>query len=626
MFACRFLPTQLMSPGLLRTRRGALFGWVFAALLTLTHCQRSSGTELLRVDAVSPGEAQFGDSVQILGDGFALGSPATVTLKGTVHRAGHAEAPVDVSLRAQTESQRELSLELRRDVEPAFCGHPDVASHATFRGQVQVAIAAKAPGAPPVTGRLQGVVLELYPAVKTQVAEDRTSALGRRALEFFGLQVAEAPAGGLLVLGTAPGSRAVAAELRPGDRLVRAGGLSVLQPSDLVPEATRVLPVVVMRGSSELTLGLAADGFTPAPPRHLRWASLLLGVMALGFLIAACPIARVVGWLVQSVTDWRRAGARIRSRGKLSAPSRAPGFSLVDLFGGSLGVLIWLGVGAALLAPVLRRAPVDVSLGVLALMFGSSALLGAFGMIDGGRVGARWALFWGTRAALVQWVIAAPGWVAVLAICSETGADFDDIARAQGAYPWQWNAFANPGLLVLFVLLLLTALPRSGRPSWRLSQARPARTTAQGRGESALGRLYLCAMCAVAAVAFMGGGAWRSESVDVGGATLVPAVVLLAKYTGLVVVVSLLRSVSFGITSEQWAPLSLRVCTPLALVAAALAYGFRSLDAWSPFWQWVELGFGPLSFAVLVVLGALVAWRVLTPVRPPSTSLLSPWL
>ena len=35
-------------------------------------------------------------------------------------------------------------------------------------------------GAPPVTGSLQGVVLELYPAVKTQVAEDRTAALGRR--------------------------------------------------------------------------------------------------------------------------------------------------------------------------------------------------------------------------------------------------------------------------------------------------------------------------------------------------------------------------------------------------------------------------------------------------------------
>lgn len=624
MSARRFLPTGLTSLGAARARRGALRWLTGAVLLTLTHCQRSSGTELLQVDSVLPSEVQFGDSVQILGDGFALGSPATVTLKGSVHRAGHAATPIDVSLRAQTDSQRELSLELPRDVEPAFCGDPEDASHATFRGHVQVAIASKAPGTPPVTGSLQGVVLELYPAVKTQVAEHRTAELGRQALEFFGLQVAEAPEGGLLVLDTAPGSRAVAADLRPGDRLVRAAGLSVLQPSDLVPEATRVLPVVVMRGPSELTLGLAADGFAPTPPRHLQWAALLLGVMALGLFAVASPLARVAGWLVQNATERSRAHARARSRGKASAPSRAPGFSLIDLLGGSLGVLIWLAVGAALLAPVLRRAPIDVSLGLLALMFGSSALLGAFGLIHGGRVGARWSLLRGTRAALAQWVIAAPGWLAVLAICSETGADFDDIVRAQGVYPWHWNAFANPGLLVLFVLLLLTALPTVGRPGWRLSHARPTRAPARGRGDNALGRLYLCAMCAVAAVAFMGGGAWPAESV--GGAALVPAVVLLSKYTGLVLVVSLLRSLSLGITSEQWAPLSLRVCLPLSLAAAALAYGFRSLHAWAPFWQWVELGFGPLSFVVLLVLGALIAWRVFSPLRQPSMSPLSPWL
>jgi hypothetical protein len=340
----------------------------------------------------------------------------------------------------------------------------------------------------------------------------------------------------------------------------------------------------------------------------------------------ASPAARVAGWLVQNATDLRRAAARVRSKGKTPVPSRAAGFSLLDSFGGSLGVLIWLAVGAALLAPVLRRAPIDVSLGLLALMFGSSALLGAFALIDGGHVGARWSLLRGVRAALAQWVIAAPGWLAVLAICSETGADFDDIVRAQGAYPWQWNAFANPGLLVLFVLLLLTALPRLGRPLSGLAQARPMRAPPRGRGDNALGRLYLCAMCAVAAVAFMGGGAWPAQNVGAGSAALVPAVVLLVKYTGLVLVVSLLRSVSFDITSGQWAPLSLRVCLPLSLAGAALAYGFRSLDAWSPFWRWVELGFGPLSFAVLVVLGALVTWRVFSPLRPPSTSSLSPWL
>ena len=47
------------------------------------------------------------------------------------------------------------------------------------------------------------------------------------------------------------------------------------------------------------------------------------------------------------------------------------------MFGGASGLLVWLGVGAALSAPVLRRTPVDVGSGLLALMFVSAALLGA---------------------------------------------------------------------------------------------------------------------------------------------------------------------------------------------------------------------------------------------------------
>ena len=135
-------------------------------------CREARSVELLSVDRVSPGEAQFGDSVQIVGDGFGLGSPASVTLRGDVHRAGRPPEPVQVVLRAQTESQRELTLTLPRDVERAFCGEPDEASHATFHGDIEVAIAARALGAPPATGQLRDVRLELELGGVTTLALD----------------------------------------------------------------------------------------------------------------------------------------------------------------------------------------------------------------------------------------------------------------------------------------------------------------------------------------------------------------------------------------------------------------------------------------------------------------------
>ena len=69
-----------------RTTRSGFLGARFRAALfcsmasfALAGCQRELGAELLEVNAVVPAEAQFGDAVQIIGDGFGLGSPASVT-------------------------------------------------------------------------------------------------------------------------------------------------------------------------------------------------------------------------------------------------------------------------------------------------------------------------------------------------------------------------------------------------------------------------------------------------------------------------------------------------------------------------------------------------------------------
>ena len=114
---------------------------------------------------VSASEVQFGDGVQVSGDGFALGKPVQVRFRGQVYRAGLPPRAVDLALPARAESQHELTVPLAREVEPELCGVDASPAHATFRGDLKVAIAASEPGAPPVTGTLHGVTLELYPGL-----------------------------------------------------------------------------------------------------------------------------------------------------------------------------------------------------------------------------------------------------------------------------------------------------------------------------------------------------------------------------------------------------------------------------------------------------------------------------
>ncbi len=598
-------------------------------LLGLCHCQRQLGAELLQVDAVVPAEAQFGDSLHVVGDGFGLGNPATVTFRGDVYRAGRAPKAVDVSFRAQTESQRELTVALLRDAESAFCGEPEQASHATFRGDVSVAIASRAAGAPPVSGSLHGAVVELYPAVKTQLAQDQLSSLGRKALQFFGLEVAEARAGGLSVISVAPEGRAARADLRAGDRLVRAGGLSVLQPSDLVPEQARALELRVVRGTSEQNVLLEADGFLPLPPRDLLGPALLIAVVALWFIGLATPATRVLAWLVHNWAEQERSRSRALARGRAVSSRRTDGPSLIELIGGAAGALVWLGVGAALLAPLVRRAPVDVTLGLLALMFAAATLLGVFAFVEGGRGTRSWSFRRGIRAGFGQWLVSLPAWVALLAIFFESGIDFEEIVGAQGAAPWRWNAFENPGCFLLFGALLLTALPRPGKSNWRLLSARPPRVPWRGKGDGWLGWLYLCSTCAVATLAFLGGGGIGQAPGD-GGASLIPslpaALLLLAKYSALVLAVAFLRALSLGVTTEQWQRVSLRVCLPVSLAAALLAQGWRLLEALPPFWHWLSLGFGPASFGAVLLACAAAAWRASREARRAPPASLSTWL
>lgn len=619
-----------------RCTRSAFAGRVLA-LVALGGCQQSGGVELLRVDAVSPAEAQFGDAVQIVGDGFALGSPASVRLRGVVHRAGRAPEPVEQAFRARIESQRELSLPLPRDVEAVFCGDDALASHATFRGEVEVAIAARAPGAPPATGTLRGAVVELYPAVKTRGAEGWGTTRGREMLAFLGIEVAGARAGGLEIVRVAPRSRASDAGLLAGDRLLRAGGVTVLQPSDLVPDAARRLELGLWRAGSELTLDVDVDGFAPRPPRELGWAALPILAAALWFLAAATPLSRWIGWLGQNWLEQERARRRASTLGA-ARPARALEWpSAVELTGGSSGLLVWLAVAAALCAPLSRRAAVDSVLGLSLASCLAASLLVAQAFAAGGEGQARWSLAGASAAAFHQWLTLLPAGAALLATGLSSGIALDDVARAQGPWPWQWNAFQGPGLALACAALLVTCLPRPGKPAWRLAHARAPRLGWRSDGEGWFDRLYLCSACALATLIFFGGdalpaalapGASGSGFGGDGGGWVLPlaAGALLTKYTLLVLGVSFVRGLCLGVSAEQWSRRGARFFVPASLSVFVVAELWRSLARSSPFLGWLELRFASASLALVLLALALVCLRVQAAAREAGPPSLSPWL
>lgn len=590
----------------------------------LVSCQPKPAVELLQVSAVLPDELQFGDSFQVVGDGFALGSAASVRLSGSVHRAGHPEREVDLWFQAETESQRELGVVLPADSQVELAGEPEVASHATFRGDVQVAIAAKLRGEPPVTGTLHGAVLELYPASQTRAAEEKLKAEGERALEFFGVEAALAE-DGLTVVRVAPGGRAAAAELKPGDRFLRADSVSVRTPSDLVPSPGRRLAVVVQRGMQERSVALDADGFSPTPSRAFELGAVLLGGTALALFFFASPMLSIGSWLAERWIEQRRARldvARSRSRVPAGSQRRAPAW--LERVGDGAGVLVWLAIGAALLSPALRRAPVDLALGLFALCFTASTLLAAAALVRGGRQRGGWSLLAGLAAVAQQCLVVAPAWVALLTILGDSSVDFAPTVAARRLAPWAWNAFSNPGLSLSFVLLLATALPRAAPPHSKLRRAAGLVTTARTRADDLFGWLYSCSTCAVAASAFLGGDAWPGLALPgAQHAAFLGALGLLVKYTSLVLLLLLLRRVCSGITSDEWASVSLWICLPLSVLAVALTHAFRALRAVSPFWDWIGGGFGPALLLALVVVAAVIVWRAAA-ARSTAASLV-PW-
>lgn len=624
------MQSELESRAPARARASArALGWFvrLAALLVglgVIGCRGSDGVpSLIQLAEVSPRRGEPGDRVEIVGSGFPEGRPATVTFDGTLARAGQrVQRSVRVVAAATSTSQSRLELVLGDELIAELCGRGDEAQHTTFRGRVVAAFAPRSAAAPPVTGALEGVVLDVTPrAPRRDVAEHRV-AEGRRFVAFLGIE-ATSVEDGLQVQGVVTHSRAELAGITPGDRLAELDGVTVLSLADLVPAPERKSAALgVRRGRLPDLVPRVVDvqGFTATAPVELIPAALVTVLVALALILAASRLGRALTWL-----DRRAARRAARSGGAswpaLVAPLRAALVTLETELGAKSAWLrfvptLWLlGVGAVFTWIALGRdlAGRDLDLGVIVLAACTASVVA--GLVLGGfRPVGTWSLAAGLRgslhSALLELPLLAAATTSVVAVGSLR---IRDVALAQGAAPWAWRAFESPGTLLVVALTLLSALPEPSRRPAALPEAegesfpRPVTDRPAARALAFVaewGRTFVLA--GLVATLFL--GAWQLPGVTPGeqsariGLRVLGVACLHLKLWAVVLLVVFARWLLPRLDGSQVSRLAFRWLAPatIASVGASVAWAASTRD---PFVRSIAPLVAGVSFgAVMLVL------------------------
>jgi NADH-quinone oxidoreductase subunit H len=574
---------------------------------------REASPQLVQVLDMAPREVEVGERVNLVGEGFPPGKPATVTFRGTLLRPGEwPERGAEVVATGTVIGPEHVEVGFTEVTEALFCGAGDRQAHTTFQGDVEVAFAAAAPGAPPIAGVLRHVTLDIRPGSTASDTEgDRQ---GERVLTWLGLEVAEGPSG-LSVESVTPGSRSDAAGLMPGDVLASFDGVRVGSPADMVPAPGERDAVVGVRrggGASESMKTVTVDGFRRAPPAELLGAA-LIALAALAFVLlfaaplrpaVAAPLQRVVARLraqagsrrAAGVTSWERMVSSIAQAARVALPpAGAP--AMVD-------VLVCASLAAMPFGQYLVAAQLDV--GILFVAAATALVTAA--------LVAEKSLWEGLRAAMhVAWQHG-PGAAAVASVVMTTGSlRVQEVEHAQGGWPWDWLAFRSPGALVAFVLLLASARiepeglaarppgiqarietlgtpPRSGRGPWMEAACRAHRLVIAG----------------LASVLFL--GAWVLPGLSPAAQDARPvlelagAAWLLAKAWGLVVLLAWSRA---ALPQRRLTERSRRTALALVPLSLGVLVASAAWSWWSPLGPAQPLVSGTLVGAVVLVALAL---------------------
>ena len=419
------------------------------AVLFGTACSPAPLPQLIEVSDMVPHEVESGDRLEFSGAQFPMGKQANVTFRGTLHHAGESPSThAVVTTKGVVSAPTRIELPFNDELMSKFAGIGEDATHTTFVGEVEVAFASLARGAPPLVATLKDVTLDVRPPEPDAKAFLRHREEGEALLTYIGLHVTSGAGVGLLVDDVAPGSRADLAGVRKGDLITSFDHVRVASTSDIRVGSSRDARLGLLReGSShEDSVRVFVDGFRDTVPRDVLAAALLLGTMMLTMLLFLAP-SRGIMSRMEALTAWRVKHFASGTEGSFVARFAAR-FRLHlerPIFVGFAALASAL-IGAMAFGSALSLETLDV-----ALLFSLYAALTIVLTL------LRASSFRQRASAAVRLLLAHMTLPLALAgVVSLTGTlDLSHIVRAQGGLPWQANAFRTPPLFLLFVVVLL---------------------------------------------------------------------------------------------------------------------------------------------------------------------------
>ena len=620
-----------------------------AGVCATTACVESPASpDLVSVTGLSPQIVEMGDSLQVSGHGFPEGVAARLSFRGDLFRAGRVpERNVDIVVRSQDTSKDTITLSVNDEIEQAFCGTGDMAVHATFRGNVNIAFAARASGMAPVSGTLRDVDFEVEPKLKSYQVEQERQRVSNEALGFLGITLGDNGLADCCTVLTVQG-RALLAGLKQGDRLLNFDGVSVIRPSDLVPSGrNRTGRITVRREGSQspLVRDIDVQGFRWTIPSELAPALACL-LTALGILISAVsPIRSLLRSLASAIA--RGLEQRLRSDAQnwtrirvISALKHcATDFPLPESASvkvASLGGVVALGSLAAVMAirEELLSAELDLPLWWLVTSLAITLTAFLLSIVHRRNKPIR-SLVCATQALLHQ----IPLLALIASIVVVTGTSrVADIVHAQGGWPQDWLIVHDPALCVSAILVLVTLIPTVAPPG-KIAISNSSLPSELGyqvdSASEALisfvaNRLHVWVQALLFSILVLGG--WSLPGLDsVAGIhhvalKLIAIAGLLAKTWTVVAIVSMIRWSMGALSLQHTASWILRRGLPLSLSASVLTLAWvYCIRYWAILWadavvHWVMLGL------LLAACGLLVQQTMRRVKRGVFPAAANPWI